>query len=59
LKRWIGPLDVGGKEVDSSPHNEGNFLNQRSSSVDFARHVLIFGVCSDFIILMDDFGWIV
>ncbi|WJX59943.1 hypothetical protein P8452_45210 [Trifolium repens] len=37
LKRWIGPLDVGGKEVDSSPHNEGNFLNQRSSSVDFAR----------------------
>ncbi|WJX54557.1 hypothetical protein P8452_40426 [Trifolium repens] len=37
LKRWIGPLDVSGKEVDSSPNNEGNFFNQRSNSVDFAR----------------------
>jgi hypothetical protein len=59
LKRWIGPLDVSGKEVESSPNNEGNFFNQRSNSVDFARHVLIFGVGSDFIISMDDFGWIV
>jgi len=45
LRRWIGPLDASGKEVDSSPNNEGKFFNQRSSSVDFARYVLIFGVC--------------
>lgn len=37
LRRWIGPLDASGKEVDSSPNNEGKFFNQRSSSVDFAR----------------------
>ncbi|CAJ2651036.1 unnamed protein product [Trifolium pratense] len=37
LKRWIGPVDVSGKEVDSNINNEGNFYNQRSSSVDFAR----------------------
>lgn len=60
LRRWISPVDVGGKEVDSSPDNEGKSFIQRSSSVDFARHVLILGVrCSDFIISMDDFDWIV
>ncbi|XP_073220788.1 uncharacterized protein [Cicer arietinum] len=37
LRRWISPVDVGGKEVDSSPDNEGKSFIQRSSSVDFAR----------------------
>lgn len=60
LKRWIGPMDVGGKEIDSSQNNEGKLFNQRSSSVEFARHVLILGVCcSDFIMSMDDCGRIV
>lgn len=49
LRRWIDPLDARGKEVVSNSNNEGKFI--RSNSVDFARHVLIFGVCSfDFII---------
>lgn len=60
LRRWIGPLDASGNEVDSSLNNEGDFFNQRSSSMDFARHVLILGVCySDFIASMDDSGQLV
>ncbi|KAJ1388353.1 hypothetical protein SESBI_39180 [Sesbania bispinosa] len=43
LRRWIGPLDVSGNEADSSPNNEGKLFSQKSSSVDFARHVLILG----------------
>ncbi|KAH1267848.1 hypothetical protein HKD37_01G002913 [Glycine soja] len=39
LRRWIGPLDVSGNEVDSSSNNEGKIFNHRSSSMDFARHV--------------------
>lgn len=45
LRRWIGPLDVSGNEVDSSSNNEGKIFNHRSSSMDFARHVVILGVC--------------
>ena len=57
LRRWIGPLDVSGSEVDSNPNNERKFLNQRSSSMDFARQVLILGVSySEFIESMDDCG---
>ncbi|XP_028181279.1 TATA element modulatory factor isoform X2 [Glycine soja] len=37
LRRWIGPLDVSGNEVDSSSNNEGKIFNHRSSSMDFAR----------------------
>ncbi|KAK7308794.1 hypothetical protein RJT34_05036 [Clitoria ternatea] len=37
LRRWIGPLDNSGNEVDSSPNNEGKFFDQRSSNIDFAR----------------------
>ncbi|TKY71238.1 golgin subfamily B member isoform X1 [Spatholobus suberectus] len=37
LRRWIGPLDVSGNEVDSGSNNEGKFFNHRSSSMDFAR----------------------
>ncbi|KHN30437.1 hypothetical protein glysoja_033175 [Glycine soja] len=40
LRRWIGPLDVSGNEVDSSSNNEGKIFNHRSSSMDFARHVI-------------------
>lgn len=61
LRRWIGPppLDASGKEVDSSPDNEGKFFNQRSSSLDFARHVLILGACySDFVLSMNDCDWL-
>lgn len=57
LKRWIGPLAVTGNEVDGSPNNEGKIFNQRPSSVDFARHVLILGVCySDFIPSINDWN---
>lgn len=60
LTRWIGPQDVSGNEVDSSSNNEGKFVNHRSRSMDFARQVLILGVCySDFIPSIDDCGRIV
>lgn len=42
LKRWINPLDASGNEVGSDPSNEGKYFHRGSSSMDLARHVLIF-----------------
>ncbi|KAI4298577.1 hypothetical protein L6164_032119 [Bauhinia variegata] len=37
LRRWVGPQDASGNEIENDPNYEGKFFNWRSSNIDSAR----------------------